>query len=69
MGGRKGSRGRRGGGGRVSFYFGGKGEEEDSPYESDNELDLSEDKWGREEKTCRMRIRRIISIRIGRFSP
>ena len=32
--------------GRVTFYFEGKGEEEDSSSESDHNLDSSEDEWG-----------------------
>ena len=44
---RKGALGRRGGGGRVTFYFDGKGKEEDSPSESENDLDSSEDEWGK----------------------
>ena len=35
-----------GGGRRVSFYFVGKGEEEDSPSKLDDDSDSSEDEWG-----------------------
>ena len=50
MGGYKGDQGRRGGRvvGGVYFYFNGKSEEEDTPSESDDDLDLSEDEWGKE---------------------
>ena len=40
------STGKEGGLGGVSFYFDGKGEEEDSPSELDDDLDSSEEKWG-----------------------
>ena len=45
-GGPKGAQGRRGGCGRLSFYFVSRGEKEYTPSKSDNVSDLSEDKWG-----------------------
>ena len=56
-----------GGRGRVSFYFDGKGEEEEHPSELDNDLDSSEDEWGKKEKMGRTRIRRRIPRRLGNF--
>ena len=50
--------GSKGGRGKLTFYFYGKGEEEDLTSKSEDDLDFSEDEWGKEAKRGRMRIRR-----------
>ena len=52
----------------VSFYFDGKVKEEDFPSELYDDLYISEDEWGKDNKTVMMWISTRRSKGIGRFS-